>query len=159
MALWFVDHGADPNAECDFDFTPLSVAMVSASFATIKLLFDRGGSVEHGQLLHYAARRNIPDRIRTIDFLLSKGAPGMNRLLHQHRPANYLSLESAGLSTPLGMAAREGTLDIARHLLKCGADPTIRNSLGELPIEIAEYHGNPDIVTLLSEFAATSPSH
>ncbi|OBT73412.1 hypothetical protein VF21_08108 [Pseudogymnoascus sp. 05NY08] len=156
LASWFLDHGADPNAECDFDFTPLAVAMVSASFATIKLLFDRGGSVKHGQLLHYAARRSGPDRIKILDFIISKGAPGMNRLLHQHRPADYLSLEYEGLSTPLGMAAREGTLDIARYLLKRGADPTIRNSLGDLPIKTAEYYNNHDIVALLSEFGATS---
>ncbi|OBT57874.1 hypothetical protein VE04_02095 [Pseudogymnoascus sp. 24MN13] len=159
LASWFLDHGADPNAECDFDFTPLSVAMVSASFATIKLLFDRGGSVKHGQLLHYVARRSGPDRIKLLDFILSKGAPGMNRLLHQHRPADYLSLGYAGLSTPLGMAAREGTLDIARYLLKRGADPTIKNSLGYLPIETAEYYNNHDIVTLLSEFGAASSNH
>ncbi|KFY36697.1 hypothetical protein V495_07671 [Pseudogymnoascus sp. VKM F-4514 (FW-929)] len=159
MALWFLDHGADPNAECDYDYTPLSVAMVKASFATIKLLFDRGGSVEHGQLLHHVAVRQKPDRIKILNFILKKGAPGMNRLLHQHRHANYLSLESAGLDTPLGMAARVGALDIAQHLLKHGADPTIRNSLGDLPIDTAEYHNNLDMVALLSEYSATSSNH
>lgn len=108
LAAWFMDHGADPNAKCDFDFTPLSMAMTKASFSTIKLLFDRGGSAKHGQLLYCAARRIGPDRIKILDFILSKRARGMNKLLHQHRPANYLSLKSTGLSTPLGMAAREG---------------------------------------------------
>lgn len=83
----------------------------------------------------------------------------MNRLLHQHRPANYLSLESASLDTPLGMAARVGALDIAQYLLKHGADPTIRNSLGDLPIDTAEYHNNLDMVALLTEYGATSSNH
>lgn len=153
-----MDHGADPNAECDFDFTPLSVAMTKASFSTIKLLFDRGGSAKHGQLIHYAAQRRGPDRIKILDFILSKGARGMNKLLHQHRPANYLYLKFTGLSTPLGMAAKEGAVDVVRYLLKHGADPTIKNSIGELPIETAKSYYNDDVAELLSRHDA-APSH
>lgn len=90
--------------------------MVSASLATIKLLFDYGGSIELGQLLHYATRRTRSDRMKILNFIIIKRVLGINRLLHQHRPANYLSLESTGLATPLGMAAREGTLDIAQWI-------------------------------------------
>ncbi|KAL9101390.1 MAG: hypothetical protein Q9163_003348 [Psora crenata] len=33
-----------------------------------------GGSIEHGQLLHFAAKRVLPDRIKVLEYLLDKGA-------------------------------------------------------------------------------------
>ena len=56
---WFLNQGADPNAECGsgLDLTPLSIAVADAPFAVISLLFDRGGSIEHGQLLHSEAQQ------------------------------------------------------------------------------------------------------
>jgi hypothetical protein len=130
--------------------------MVNASFSTIKLLFDRGGSVQHGQLLHFAAKRTQPDHVEVLDFILSKGVPGMNKRMHQHRPANYYMQECVGLSTPLEWAATAGLLDTVQHLLRHGADPSIKNSRGGLRIKSAAYHKHHDIAAVLSEYDALS---
>lgn len=41
-------------------------------------------------------------------------------------------------------------MDVARYLLKHGADPTIKNSIGELPIDTAKFYNNDDVAELLS---------
>ncbi|KAK1092541.1 hypothetical protein LTR48_004147 [Friedmanniomyces endolithicus] len=45
---WFLLNGADPNARCGVDLTPLSVAVRDAPLATIRKLFEHGGSVASG---------------------------------------------------------------------------------------------------------------
>src|SRR5438876_40828 len=75
LTQWFLSHGADPNAGCGLDFTPLSVAVEKAPFKIIKLLFHYGGSINCGQLLHYAIRRDAPDRLEVLEFILNKGPP------------------------------------------------------------------------------------
>ena len=112
--------------------------MVNASLQTIELLFEYGGSIEHGQLLHYTAARKKPDRLRVLDFILSKGARGLNSLRHEHRPYNFAMLKSFGLGTPLYVAADEGLLDTVQYLLSHSADPTVKNSRGHLAIDEAE---------------------
>lgn len=54
--------------------------------------------------------------------------------------------------TPLGIAAREGHLDIARLLLDAGADPTrMIGLMGGTALHDATYFGHADIVRLLAE--------
>jgi hypothetical protein len=70
------------------DCTPLSIGVRRASFSTIKMLFDRGGSIQHGQLLQYAVNRDEPDHLEVIDFLAEKGA-AINDVIYQHRLKNH----------------------------------------------------------------------
>ncbi|WP_314435413.1 ankyrin repeat domain-containing protein [Massilia timonae] len=54
--------------------------------------------------------------------------------------------------TPLGIAAREGRLEIARLLLDAGADPTrMIGLMGGTALHDATYFGHADIVRLLAE--------
>lgn len=55
----------------------------------------------------------------------------------------------SGLGTPLHSAAGSGHLDMVELLLQRGADPLIKNSMGLLPIEVAEYHGRSAVTALL----------
>jgi hypothetical protein len=55
-----------------------------APFTAIKLLFDHGGSTQHGQLLHYAICRDGADRLEVLDFLRDRGAP-INDIMYQNR--------------------------------------------------------------------------
>jgi len=57
MTIWLLDRGADPNARCDIDYTPLSYAVKFADLPTIDLLLRRGGNVRKGQLMHNAIYR------------------------------------------------------------------------------------------------------
>ncbi|MCV4600843.1 ankyrin repeat domain-containing protein, partial [Escherichia coli] len=63
--------------------------------------------------LHYAASQ---EDVRIVRLLLDHHA--------------YIDAESPNKTTPLMMAARYGSEEIARHLLDEGADPTLRNERG-----------------------------
>jgi ankyrin repeat protein len=54
MTIWLLDRGADPNARCDIDYTPLSYAVKYADLPTINFLLRHGGDVRKGQLVHNA---------------------------------------------------------------------------------------------------------
>ena len=144
LVLWFLSHGADPNATCGLDITPLSIAVRDASFDIIRLLFDHGGSIEHGQLLHFAAVRDFPDRLDVLNYLIGKGS-FVNSLMYENSADNYEQEIISGLGTPLHSAAAAGYLDMVDMLLLRGADPSIKNSRGKLAVEVAEYHGFSEV--------------
>lgn len=156
LTLWFLAHGANPNAECGLDFTPLSVAVFEAPFAIIKLLFDRGGSTKHGQLLHYAVRRNHADRVEVLKFIISKGV-SINDLMYQNRLDCYEQLKYFGIGTPLHEAAEQGKQDVVELLLAEGADPLIKDAKGELAIERAQRAGRSAVVKQLLPLSSPSP--
>ncbi|WPH01299.1 Hypothetical protein R9X50_00413800 [Acrodontium crateriforme] len=134
---WFFAHGANPNATCTLDLTPLSVAVQFADTSVIRRFFRHGGSIAHGQLLHYAVRRAFDDYIEVMHFILSQGAP-VNNIMYQDRLDSYNLQQAFGLGTPLHDAARLGKLEAARVLLDHGADATIKDSLGFTPLQTAE---------------------
>ncbi len=155
LTEWFLSHGADPNARCGsgLDLTPLSIAVCEAPFAIIMLLFDHGGSIEYGQLLHYAVRRDSNDRIEVLDFILTKGA-SVNDLMYQNHPGCFLHQERFGIGTPLHEAAEEGKLDVVQFLLARGASPLIRDARGKLAIERAKCHGHTAVVDHLRSLSS-----
>lgn len=152
--LWFLSHGADPNATCGLDITPLSIAIRDAPFENIPILFDHGGSIEHGQLLHFAVIRGLPDRIDVLDYLLDKGAP-INSLMYENSADSYEQERFSGLGTPLHSAVTTGCLDMVNMLLSRGADPIIKNSCGKLAVEEAEYYGWKEVADRLRSLLYT----
>lgn len=146
--MWFLSHGANPNATCDLDITPLSIAIRDAPFEIVRILYDYGGSIEYGQLLHYAAVRSLPDRLDVVNYFLDRGAP-INRVMYENRPDSYQQEELSGLGTPLHSAARKGDLDLVDLLLAKGADPSIKNSWGKLAVQEAEYYGWSEVTDRL----------
>ena len=159
MTRWFLDHGADPNAETRMDVTPISRALVYASIDIIKVLFNHGGphSINHGQLLHHAVHREMPDRLQVLEYLFIKGALGnINQLKYQDR-LDLFEEENliVGCGTPLHEAARTGKQDIVKFLVAYGADPLIRDGKGLLAIDCALQAGQ-DVV---AEYLASLSSH
>lgn len=148
LCKWLLEHGADPNAQSVLDITPLSVAVQEASFSIIKLLFEYGGSIEHGQLLHYAIRRVRADYLEVLVFILDKG-PHVNQVMYENRPACYELQKPFGIGTPLHEAADMGRLDVVDVLLARGADPNIKDARGELAIERAERNNKVAVVERL----------
>ena len=133
---------------CGLDITPLSIAVRDAPFDIIRILFDNGGSIEHGQLLHFAAKRVLPDRIEVFEYLLDKGA-SINGIMFQDCEESYEQERYSGLGTPLHSAAATGHLDMVEMMLLKGADPLIKDSTGRLAIEDAEYYGLSAVATRL----------
>ena len=158
LMQWFLDHGADPNAESEMDSTPLSRAVRCAPFHIIVLFFDIGGpsSIEHGQLLHHAVYRDLPDRLKVIEYVLMKGAlPKINNLKYHDRPR--LAEEEnwvIGAKTPVHWAAMNGKLDVVKYLVMRGANPTIRDGKGRLAIDEAQTAGFDNVVKYLQSLSA-----
>lgn len=141
------------------DCTPLSIAVSRALFSIIKLLFDHGGSVQHGQLIQYAVKRKASDYLEVIDFFLDKGAP-INEIMYQNRLKDCFQFRAFGLGTHLHRAADMGRLDVAEHLLKKGADPLVKDARGKMAIERAEEEGHSEVVELLRPLSIPSgPRH
>lgn len=150
MVKWLVDHGADPNSRCDWDFTPTSYAMRAASLKTIDYLFQQGANPLCGQLLHHAVLRDEPDALEVVRLIVEKGAP-INEIQYENDPKTYWELEPLGLRTPLHQAAELGKLDIVDYLLEMGADPLKLDSKGRTPRFWAENNGFMEVVRALEE--------
>ena len=148
-------HGADPNAECVVDTTPLSVAMSQAPFNVIELLFDLGGSIDHGQLLHHAVWREADDHLQVLAYLFDKGAP-IDNVMNQDREDSYALQITSALGTPLHSVAAPGKLDVVQWLLDRGAHPLIKNSIGRTPLETAEARGHQAIAEYLRPITAAA---
>ncbi|OAG33816.1 hypothetical protein AYO21_12090 [Fonsecaea monophora] len=108
---WLVEHGADPNAQCRYDITALSIAAGSASREVIEL-----------------ARRGDD----FVELLLSKGGSPNALMFHDH-PVSFCQFECLGLGTSLHEAVLHRHDRLVRLLLNHGANPQIRDSLGGLP--------------------------
>lgn len=115
MAIWFLDHVADPNRQCSIDVTPLSMAVANAPFSIIQTLFGRGGDVQNGELLQHALDRQA-DVVDVLAFLLEKGA-SLNKTMYQDHPWAWRIFLFSGLGTPLHKAAKLGKLDAVEFLL------------------------------------------
>ena len=155
---WFLDHGADPNARCSQDCTPLSFAVRHASFSAILALFNREGAIQHGQLLHHAAQRELSDRFEVLTFLLEKGgSESINKIMYQDSLEEYLQNMYAGIGTPLQLAAGEGLLDLVKLLVDKGADPLIKDPRGKLAIDWALERTHADVADFLRPLSTPSP--
>lgn len=133
LTQWFVSRGADPNVQCLLDITPLSAAVQYAPMSVLKLLFEHGGSIAFGQLLNYAAWRELDDRVDVVMFLLAKGAP-INNIMYQNRLDCYRQREAFALGTALHDAAAILSIDVVKTLVDAGAELRIQDSRGETPL-------------------------
>jgi ankyrin repeat protein len=138
LTKWFLDHGADPNKRCRLrDCTPLSYAVREAPFDIVKLLFEEGGEIHQGQLLHYAAMRTEGDSIQVLSFIYEQDPDlnelRLNKLLDEGTPEYFMN-ERSGLCTPLHYASMSGSAEMVRFLKAKGAvsrkDPYNRTPLG-----------------------------
>ncbi|KAI2722497.1 hypothetical protein CBS147332_3426 [Penicillium roqueforti] len=116
LTMWFLAHGANPNQRCGKDRTPLSTAFQVASFEIIQKLLEHGVDVFQGQVLHYAARRRLDDRLQVLDFLLEKGLP-INNIMFLYSDDYYANMFD-GIGTPLHYAADAGLLDLSNFWLR-----------------------------------------
>ncbi|KAL8838113.1 MAG: hypothetical protein Q9170_002254 [Blastenia crenularia] len=160
MTQWFLDHGADPNAESKMNVTPISRAVVYASMDIIELLFNHGGphSIDHGQLLHHAVQRDKTDRLQVLEFLFTKGARrDIDQLKYHDRP-DCFEMENLiiGCGTPLHEAARLGKQDIVEFLVANGANFSMRDGKGFLAVDRARQEGQSKVVEYLNSLSTRS---
>jgi ankyrin repeat protein len=157
LCEWVLSHGADPNARCTFERTPLSVAVGWASRDIIDLLLQHGGSVESGQLLHCAVDWLKPGCAEIIQLLLGKGCD-INAIKYQNHRGSYdFYSVLLSLGTSLHEAADSGRSTVVKFLLANGADPLVRDTNDYLPIDMAHRKGHTDVVDLLKPYSEATP--
>jgi ankyrin repeat protein len=157
LCEWFLSHGADPNVQCTYGWTPLTTAVEIASRDIIDLLFEHGGSIEHGQLIHAATRRKLPDCMEVIQMMLDKGCDINTIQYHNHELSyGHWNLFMA-LGTPLHSAAEAGRIDVVKFLLDHGANPMLRDTWGALAIDRAKGKNHTEVVDLLESLSHSRP--
>lgn len=124
------------------DTTPFSDAIEHAPFRIIHLFFQRGGSIEKGQLIHHAVRRKS-DEIEVVDLLLQKGA-SLNTIMYSNDPQSYSQWVLFGIGTPLHTAVHMRKVKLLSHLLDKGADPSIKDTRDQTPLDCVKEYGNDD---------------
>ncbi|KAJ5381878.1 uncharacterized protein N7496_004306 [Penicillium cataractarum] len=130
LTTWLLDHGADPNQQCEIDRTPLSYAVQLAPISTIELMLSRGGVVRKGQLLQYAMFR-ATDLNNVISLLVDRGAP-LNATMYEDGNT-LMRFWPMSLGTPLHIAAELGKTDaIVAICLSSGQIPRSRMRMAAL---------------------------
>jgi ankyrin repeat protein len=141
---WLLDNGANPNARGDWDNTPLSAAVLTAPWSTIKLLMDRGGDIRKGQLLHVAAQRKLDDAIQVSDWLLACGLP-LQEIQYAGDARSWMENKQFGMGTPLHIAVEQGDVNLVSFLMERGADPGSPDSVGRSARQLAQLKGSDDL--------------
>lgn len=143
MTTWLLDHGADPNARCDIDYTPLSYAVRYADFPIIYLLLHRRGDIRKGQLVHHAIYRES-DTVQVVKALIDWGAP-LNSLMYQDDQASQ-NMFPFMVETPLHTAVALKRGDVIHYLISRGADVNIKNFKGQTVMQCADEHTRREII-------------
>lgn len=154
LLKWFLANCADLNKRCCiWDCTPPSYAVRSASFEVIELLFCSGGSAKHGQLLHYALMRELPDSFQVLKYIYDKSpnlcTRNINKLLDQDYPKDFAINYRAGLKTPLYYATLYGPLDSIKFLVENKADPEILDPYRRSAFGWAIYNNRESVAQFL----------
>lgn len=128
----------------------MSCAVKNAPMKTIKLLFERGGDIKKGQLIHHAVERGLQDVTEILDLLLQKGAQLNERKYEDHWPSWNMTF-FMGLGTPLHGATRARELQVVDYLLRKGADPKVTDSMDRTALYYASQEGLTEIIKLLEK--------
>ncbi|KAF1958345.1 ankyrin [Byssothecium circinans] len=128
---WFLERGANLDAGCYLDLTPLSFAVRRAQPSIVNVLLDRG-SVEKGQLVHHAVERS-EDEVKILEMLVSRGAS----LDKYNTPSTWtLGIMSTSKAWVLHCTER------------WGADQNMKDTKGRTPLYIARDVGDADLIRL-----------
>ncbi|KAL8981464.1 MAG: hypothetical protein Q9177_005558, partial [Variospora cf. flavescens] len=152
LVHWFLDHGANPNASRKGEPSPMDVAAMSASLATIRLLRRHEGRVIHG-VLQSAAKTSDLGRVEILDYMLDEGAV-IDEVEYEWDPLTFKKLRYKAFGTALHHAAKKGHLEMVVFLLAKGARQDIEDSLGRKPIQYAQQFKHDKTVVVLQQYQA-----
>lgn len=64
------------------------MAFREAEFPIVNLLLEHCASLQQGQVMHYAAMREVDDRLNVLNYLLQEGLP-VNDIMYQNCDDEY----------------------------------------------------------------------
>jgi ankyrin repeat protein len=139
LAGWLVDQGADPPALDDVNALIAAVLAGDRDTVTRLRAYVPAARKRRPGLMAWAAASRKLDALA----LLAELGFDVNA-----RGRLDIPLEQEWF-TPLHAAAQRGDVEMARLLLRLGADPTIRSEWGATPLESARRHGQDAVAELL----------
>jgi ankyrin repeat protein len=93
LVVWFLDHGADPNAECKIGVSPFMEATSKASLEIVQLLHRHGA--RPGITATCAAQSSVPGRFEVLKYLLDIGTP-IDAIDFEHNAIGQASIIQLG---------------------------------------------------------------
>jgi len=130
-----LQHQANAKARTKFGYTAFHYAVTSGNLKVVRLFIDHDITVLSDKTdgedyaLHRALTsfRNRPYR------------PDVARVILDYRDRIDIGLNSRGAhgDTPLLRSIERNDLGFTRHLIKCGADPNVRNNRGKIAFQVA----------------------
>jgi hypothetical protein len=138
LVQWFLANGASADVPHTFrtSSTPLSRAVHDASMPIITLLLSSGSRVDHGNLLSATCHSHMSSRLEVLELLLNKGAP-VNAIDDWYNGPVTTQMSRWGLGTPLHAAVKRGEREVVEVLLRNGADKSIKDTKGRMPVHLA----------------------
>jgi len=172
--------GANPNAVDVHGQTPLHTAVIQGNIPIIKLLRNSGADItvqdNNGNTpASYCRNRHEIRRVLVnpaLDVLMRFAKGGFTKqeekvgieildnyagVLGCLEPKDAIEVIGNDGSTPLMQAVINSNFDLVATLLKMGADPNIRNSLGLSSFLWANWISNPRVKKVLSQYEDTDP--
>jgi ankyrin repeat protein len=143
-----LDSGADIENSDSYYGTALAAAARKGNISTMRILFQRGADPQTSIPPYLGF--NLPPGMgvcSAIDIAARQGELAAVQLLLEH---------DAGVGSALLLTAQSGNLDLARDLIKAGADPSAYCSqLGWTPLHGAAYEVQKDMALLLLDNGAS----
>ena len=140
IAQLLLDHGADANAQDNYNFTPLHPASRNGHVDVVRVLLDRGVDAN--------ARDNYNHT--PLHWASNDGHADVARILLDHG-ADAKAQDNSETSV-LHLASGCGYADVVRVLLDFGADTEARSDYKHTPLHWAVKH--VDVVRVLLDFGA-----
>jgi ankyrin repeat protein len=154
LVVWFLDHGADPNAECKKGVSPFMEAVSKASLEIVQLLHRRGA--QPGITATCAAQSSVPGRFEVLRFLLDIGTP-IDAIEFEHNKIGQASIIQLGPAINHAACNKETNTEerenMVELLLARGARTDIPDYFFKrTAVDLAREYGTPKTIEIMRKY-------